>query len=298
MKRWKIGLTAVCLLAAMVCLSGCSTHCNHSFRPWKIKREATCSTEGHKVRKCSKCKMPQERSIAIAEHAFGDWSVTLAPTCGAPGVESRTCSQCGTKEENHLAQRTHSFGAWTVSQASTCVAEGKEARTCSGCGAKEERSLGTLAGHDWEGNCQTLRSCKVCGTADGLMGAHVYVDGTCTGCNAKEQVGEAAGNQISLTDLQGVWKYKGKNYTETVTISGNNVSWREDYPSSKYYILGEGKFEMKKSGSECMLDIAFDNRACYYEDGSVYVTGLEMERWISAWSDSYLKFGNAYFYKQ
>ncbi len=297
MKRWKLSLILLCLLAGLVCLSGC-TSCDHSFGPWKIKREATCTKEGHKVRKCSKCKMPLEASIKLKEHAFGDWSVTTAPSCNMPGVESRVCSECGTKEENELAQLNHSFGEWTVTQASTCIVAGKQTRSCSGCGTKEEAPLTELAAHDWEGNCQTLRSCKVCGTTDGLAGAHTYVDGKCIGCGAKEQTDSASGNQISLADLQGVWKYIGKNYTETVTISGYSISWREDYPDSKYYILGEGKFFMEKIGSECKLDISFDNRACYYEDGSVYVTGMEMERWISAWSDQYLKFGSAYFYKQ
>lgn len=250
---------AVCLLAAVVCLSGCSSYCDHSFGAWKIKKAATCTETGLRVRKCSKCKMPLEQILDTLDHAFSEWGVVTAPTCNAPGVE---------------------------------------ARTCGGCGAKEERPLGTLANHDWQGDCQTLRSCKVCGTTDGQMGAHTYVDGKCTGCNAKEQTEPATGNQISLADLQGVWKYSGKNYTETVTISGYSISWREDYPSWNYYILGEGMFSMKKSGSECMLDISFDNRACYYTDGSIYTTGLEMERWISEWSNKYLKIGSAYFYKQ
>lgn len=298
MKRWKLGLMVVCLLAAVICLSGCSSYCNHSFGAWKIKRAATCTETGLRVRKCSKCKMPLEQILDTLDHAFSEWGVVTAPTCNAPGVEARTCSGCGAKEENALAQLKHKFGDWSVSQASTCIAEGKESRVCSGCGAKEERPLGTLANHDWQGDCQTLRSCKVCGTTDGQMGAHTYVDGKCTGCNAKEQTEPATGNQISLADLQGVWKYSGKNYTETVTISGYSISWREDYPSWNYYILGEGMFSMKKSGSECMLDISFDNRACYYTDGSIYTTGLEMERWISEWSNKYLKIGNAYFYKQ
>ena len=74
MKRWKIALTAVCLLAAMVCLSGCSTYCNHSFGPWKIKREATCkrielnkhtaigNSNVHKIKAEGKCTCPYHQN--------------------------------------------------------------------------------------------------------------------------------------------------------------------------------------------------------------------------------------------
>lgn len=112
--------------------------------------------------------------------------------------------------------------------------------------------------------------------------------------------------QITLAELQGTWKYSDGDYSETVVISGNSISWREDFSQNwlnnfgqgDFYILGEGTFTIKSDGTDSGLFISFSNRARYYTDGSIMALDTEMERWISSWSTSYFRMGNAYFYKQ
>lgn len=114
-------------------------------------------------------------------------------------------------------------------------------------------------------------------------------------------------NQITLEELQGTWKYSDGDYSETITISGNNISWREDFSQNwldnfgqgYFYILGEGTFTIQSDGSDSCLSVNFSNRARYYTDGSVMeLDDGSLYRGISEWTTSYFRMGNAYFYKQ
>lgn len=129
-----------------------------------------------------------------------------------------------------------------------------------------------------------------------------------------EPVGEAVqqGNKessiITLDDLQGVWYWAASDgyYSETITISGNNITWREDYSQEwldnfgqgDFYILGYGTFTIDHDGSDSVLLINFDERGRIYSDGRAMEYGVQLERSISEWSSTYFKMGNAYFYKQ
>ena len=120
--------------------------CEHVMGDWTVTREATCTAEGEKTRKCVNCDYTETAVIEKLSHTYGEWKETKAPTCTEKGEESRSCT-CGATETREVAAKGHSFGEWKVTKAATCTKKGVETRTCA-CGATETREI-AAKGHSF-----------------------------------------------------------------------------------------------------------------------------------------------------
>lgn len=83
-----------------------STH-DHTWGVWNVTREATCGSDGLRVRSCTVpgCDATDSEVIpATGEHTWGAWVVTTPATTTAPGVETRTCTVCQRAETRPIAQ--------------------------------------------------------------------------------------------------------------------------------------------------------------------------------------------------
>lgn len=83
-----------------------STH-DHTWGVWNVTREATCGSDGLRVRSCTVpgCDATDSEVIpATGEHTWGAWVVTTPATTAAPGVETRTCAVCQHTETRPIAQ--------------------------------------------------------------------------------------------------------------------------------------------------------------------------------------------------
>lgn len=77
----------------------------HSFEDWKIKKAATCVTEGLRSHTCKSCGIYEEEVIpATGKHTMSGWKVTSAATVSREGSQVRVCSVCGKKETAKIAK--------------------------------------------------------------------------------------------------------------------------------------------------------------------------------------------------
>ena len=84
-----LAITTVCTLA----FSGCSEEDHeHDYGNWKVKKEATCTEEGQKVRECD-CGDEEVEVIASIGHAYEESAVTEAG-CQGNGERTFTCANC------------------------------------------------------------------------------------------------------------------------------------------------------------------------------------------------------------
>ncbi|MBR5515850.1 MAG: S-layer homology domain-containing protein [Clostridia bacterium] len=66
----------------------------HFFGKWEITKEASCTEEGSRERKCTDCGETQTEVIEKLEHSFGEWETVKEATIEADGMKKRTCSVC------------------------------------------------------------------------------------------------------------------------------------------------------------------------------------------------------------
>ena len=67
----------------------------HDFGEWSDTKAPTCTEDGARSRKCSRCDLVDVETIPALGHAWDEGKVTLAPTEDTPGVMTYTCTRCG-----------------------------------------------------------------------------------------------------------------------------------------------------------------------------------------------------------
>ncbi len=63
---------------------------------------ATCTENGERLYKCTRCAGTRLEKISATGHSFGEWVTVTEPTVIKTGLAKRTCSACGTEEEKTL----------------------------------------------------------------------------------------------------------------------------------------------------------------------------------------------------
>ena len=102
---------------------------------WVIESDtATCTKDGKRVWRCTKCgKTYGEKSPALG-HDFGNGRVTREATCTKEGEKTWTCSRCGATKTDTFPAKGHSPVS-IPAVAATCTATGlTEGSQCSVCG--------------------------------------------------------------------------------------------------------------------------------------------------------------------
>lgn len=173
----------------------------HDFGAWEIVEEASCTANGKRVRRCSRCSAEKEDIVPMTGHDWetaivtpstcktrgegkntcrrcrvsetvslplaphsGEWTVTREPTCSATGTEERTCTVCGHSETRIVAKAPHTFDAWTIEKWRSCTENGLELHICTTCRLKETRVI--PAAHSLPDDWTVVReaSCSATGT--------------------------------------------------------------------------------------------------------------------------------------
>lgn len=66
----------------------------HTEGEWQVT-EATCTTDGSRVQRCSVCnEVLHSETIAATGHAYGEWTVRTEPTETTDGLKERRCEHC------------------------------------------------------------------------------------------------------------------------------------------------------------------------------------------------------------
>ncbi|MBQ7358043.1 MAG: phosphodiester glycosidase family protein [Clostridia bacterium] len=126
----------------------------HDEGAWSTILEATCTTDGTRELRCTKCgNLLDSETLPATGHEWGDdaeagWNQTKAPTCEAAGEETRTCA-CGHEETRVVAKLEHTATEeWTVIVQAGCDTTGTQIKTCQYCGTTMETETIEALGHN------------------------------------------------------------------------------------------------------------------------------------------------------
>ncbi|GEM_PF-5477243 len=139
---------------------------------------AACKTAGCTVHVCSVCgDTYRDANVAALGHKYVD--TVVKSTCTTKGYTKHVCSVCGdTYEDGNVDKTGHTYVSKT--DAPDCTHEGKVTYTCTACGDTYTEKL-DAAGHQWvAADCNSARTCSVCGYADGEKLGHTGGKVTCT----------------------------------------------------------------------------------------------------------------------
>ena len=140
---------------------GDTTHV-HAYGSWSVTRSATCSVEGLKTRRCSKCGNVETETIPKTAHT-PVIDAAVEATCTQEGkTQGSHCGVCGTVivAQTKVDKKEHTV---VIDQAipATCTEPGKtQGSHCDVCKTvlqeqQETRALGHTAGAEWYSNDDT-----------------------------------------------------------------------------------------------------------------------------------------------
>lgn len=166
-------LTLICILSISIIIAGCSEQiCEEDAHVWEdqaVTLEATCTTEGSLLQKCSVCSLERDFVIAALGHDLQiEPNSNYAPTCTTDGYTGKsfcvrqdcTYSQDGTT----IPALGHAYGQWislgddTHKKVCATDATHVEVANCSG---------GTA-------DCENKAVCSICSAQYGELGSHVF----------------------------------------------------------------------------------------------------------------------------
>lgn len=115
----------------------------HQYSEGDIVKEATCTSEGYKLKKCSKCGAEELERIAIDKDAH-NWveNEHQDATCTKDGYTEYKCSACGeTKRDEIPATGEHHFTVVKEVVAPTYTSDGYTIYKCETCDETEKRDV-------------------------------------------------------------------------------------------------------------------------------------------------------------
>ena len=165
----------------------------HVFGDWEITKEANCTEEGVRTRKCTECAYEESEPVEKTDHIISDWIIQKEATCTEAGSRVKTCKHC--KEvfaEEVIHPAGHVLAAEIIDEP-TCTAEGHSKSVCSVCGEVISEDNIPANGHtagDW--SVEKEATC----TENGLRVKY------CTVCN---EIVESEVTEAALGHEEGEW---------------------------------------------------------------------------------------------
>ena len=116
----------------------------HEYADSQTVKEATCTSEGYKLKKCSSCGAEELEHIAIDREAH-NWveSEHKDATCTEDGYTEYKCSACGETKRDNIISATgeHHFTEFVEEVAPTYTSEGYTIYKCETCDKTEKRDV-------------------------------------------------------------------------------------------------------------------------------------------------------------
>lgn len=158
MKKRKLTIL-IWIVSAVVALGAgifaLTEECVHtgSWSEWEIVKEATCSAEGEKTRKCARCHEIEKESIEKKAHTPGKSQVTKPATCLQDGTKTTYCSVCnGVASTTTIKARGSHLYEEDLSRRvnATCTENGIKYFICSICKATTSEVITAIGHHSWD----------------------------------------------------------------------------------------------------------------------------------------------------
>lgn len=116
----------------------------HQYTDSDVVKEATCTSEGYKLKKCSSCGAEELEHIAIDREAH-NWveSEHKDATCTEDGYTEYKCSACGATKHDNIISATgeHHFTVVKEVVAPTYTSEGYTIYKCETCDKTEKQDI-------------------------------------------------------------------------------------------------------------------------------------------------------------
>lgn len=167
----------------------------------RIIMEATCTTDGKKIKVCSVCGVDVGEEIVISAtgHNYGDWQIVKEPTCQTEGSKEKSCDNCLDVQTEVISMLEHTEGEWKVEKTASCTEEGLKVLHCKECDTiLDTQSIAKVA-HSYTELVETKEAACI------ENGYELY---KCSGCDKTEKqnvpaTGHTAGEEIitPATDL-------------------------------------------------------------------------------------------------
>lgn len=219
---------------------------------WAFKntvKAATCTEKGidlYYLKDTTKTKQIETPSLG---HKYSTTtSYDKEPTCTESGTQSYHCIRCNAIQEgtqSTVSATGHQFNEWeSTSSVNICTTSGTARRTCQVCGIKETKSMPAL-GHDYQ---ITNYECGTCGktftsipsshtnTSGSSCSGQIYVNKTCTRCNATSRQNATQMTQVILSsgnfDIRAITQngseikstYSNNGYLTTFRVNGSDIT--------------------------------------------------------------------------
>ncbi len=113
------------LLVSVLVFTACG-ECEHEWGEWSVSTPSTCSAQGTKQRKCSKCEEVQSESIDIADHKYDTENIVWTWN----DYESATATLSCIMDSAHTRQINANVTD-EVTTAPTCTATGTKTYTAT-----------------------------------------------------------------------------------------------------------------------------------------------------------------------
>lgn len=139
---------------------------NHAVDNWTVTEKATCTEDGERTGKCTKCGEQAIETIPATGHNFPEEPKSTSDKTKEDGhtYEVFTCTVC--KEDvsfpTHVEWIEGKFTPNVITPAH-CVINGLEIDTCDICGTRRSVTLEANGEHDWYETNQTEPTCTAVG---------------------------------------------------------------------------------------------------------------------------------------
>lgn len=181
----------------------------HALGDWVVTKEATCTDEGERVKKCNTCNESIIVESIAAGHKFDTDVVIKEADCLENGSAKRICKKCGVTFDVVIPALGHAYGESVVTKEPTFTESGESQRTCEKCGDVIKTiipMLSTTHVHDFSGTVEVIK--EPTSQEKGITYIH------CTEPECKE---------YKIVETAPVDKTKTENTVTTVTNSNANA---------------------------------------------------------------------------
>ena len=213
------------------------------------EKTPTCTENGEKVYKCSKCGENKTETIEPTGHSY---SVTVvAPTCTEQGYTIHTCSKCGNSFKDTYTKATgHDFKLASEKEP-TCTENGEKIYKCSKCGENKTEII-EPTGHSYSvtviaPTCTeqgyTFHTCSKC--ADSFKDNYVKANGHSYKTTTVSPTSTEQGYTIHTCSVCGdTYKdnYTAKILTNTSTLSSEKIKLGEQVVANGSATGGTGEY--------------------------------------------------------
>ncbi len=105
----------------------------HKADEWEIITDATCTSDGVKIKNCTACGIQlYEEVIPATGHTADEWEIITDATCTSDGYKVQNCTVCGALVNDEVIDAFgHSYEV--VVTAPTCTEKGYSTYTCETC---------------------------------------------------------------------------------------------------------------------------------------------------------------------